>query len=489
MSEEEIFDLDFDLQSIDDDPVISQKIIEQEQITPPHEESISIQDELSSVDESVPSENIIHNEPISPLKNPFQQKENPFQQKENPFLQKNPFRTQTQVRQAAQNILGSNIFGRPKNPFTVTNPFSVQKANTNPTQQPLVNSHPTQSLVGCSLSPTQPPLINSHPTQQPLVGSSLSPTQEDLDSAIQRRVETELAKIKRKKKKKSLPDAIKNLIPEGHTVIETAAGTFVIPIYDEMSTEEQRKHRKKFKTLYKSFNISWKGKHTIDMFTDDDTLTDIDIKYQHSIRYVKQQNSFNLPKLIMIVCWGGIEIIARKMGIKADGYFVSQLQMCDVYESKMIQMGSIGGVGEDWPVWLQLVIVSAVNLILIVILNKWCKGLDTNNKTCIMRGVSQFISGNRTSLDVNEDGSFKPSSDPISSAIGMNLGGLNLTNLIGSFMGNMFGGGGDDDDEEDEEAEKPKKKRSRRKKKTGNGRKREAVPEVTVDADGIPEEI
>lgn len=441
--EEEIFDLNFDFQGVD------------ENIPEPDRELLSKKSVESETSESI-IEDVIPVVVPQNTKNPFsgyaETKTNPFvtQTRENPFTtraEKNPFITQLQTPKT--------------NPFqTRTNPFTTQ-AQAKKAAEHILGKNPFSTK-------TETPSTKS----------------EDLDTAIQKRVEAELAKIKRKKKKKNIPIGIKNLIPEGHTVIETAAGTFVVPIYEDMNTEEQRKCRKKFKTLYKSFNISWDGKHSIGMFTEDDSLTDIDIKYQHSIRYVKQQNSFNLPKLMMIVCWGGVEVLARKMGIKANGYFVSQLQMCDVYESKMIQMGNIGGVGEDWPVWLQLVIVSAVNLILMVILNKWCKGLDTNNKTCIMRGVSQFISGNRTSLDTNGDGSLKPSSDPISSAIGMNLGGINLTNIVGSFMGNMFGGG--DDDEEDQE-EKPKKKRSKRRREKRN--KSEATPAVAVDEDGIPEEI
>ena len=337
-----------------------------------------------------------------------------------------------------------------------------------------------------------PILANPFMIQTP----SLPPV-ENVEQVVSKRVEEELSKIKKKRRKRSNSvtepnkmdyktiDVTKNgaiggLIPKGMVLIETRTGNYVVPLYDKMPAEEQQRIRNSFKTLYKSLNITWKDKHEIEVATSDESLTNIDVRYQETVRYIKQQNGCNFPKLFMMFCWGAIEIIASKMGINAEGYFTAQLQLADIYESKMTQMGSISGFGEDWPVWIQLVVLSGTNLIMIILLNKFLKGYEgIVDKAEVMRGVSGFISGKTSSLAIGEDGVPKPTTDPVSNALGMNLGGLNMTNLLSTGLSSFFGSGDDDAAEK----QKPKKKKKRA------GRTRITAPKPYKDNSDMPEEV
>ncbi len=389
-------------------------------------------------------------------------------------------------------------------PRTLPNPFLREQKLQNPftvtvTKNPFISSQTTIARNPFIQEQRNPFLVNQQ-------------TAQNIEEIVKRRVAEEMAKQKpilpetpapqkeEKKHRKRKTDVtqeykvvdentvgnhIKNLIPKGHTLIETAAGNFIVPLYDKMSFEEQQRRRSTFKTQYKSFNITWEGKFELDMPEPDETLTNIDVRFQQAIRYIKQKNGCNFPKLFMIFCWGAIEVIAKKMGIAADGYFTSQLMICDVYESKMIQLGEGGGFGEDWPAWIQLVVLSGVNLILIIMLNKFLKGKEgIVSKPDILRGVSNFISGKSSTLAAGADGIPKPSDDPVSNAIGINLGGMNVTNMVTGLIGGMGSFFGGDDDEEEEE--KPKRKR-----RAGRARKekKKEAPKGDGGRGTLPDEI
>ena len=336
--------------------------------------------------------------------------------------------------------------------------------------------------------------------------------QVDIEELVNKRVAEELGKRKKRKTKnvsedmrmdykvvdsQNIGDRIRNLIPKGHTLIETACGSFVVPLYDDMTQEEQQRHRSTFKTRFKSLNVEWGGKHGLDEIeipTADETLTNIHVRYEQTIRYIKQKNGCNFPKLFMMFCWGAVEVLAGKMGIDAKDYFESQLQMSDIYESKMIQMGQMGGFGEDWPAWIQLVVLSGVNLIMLCLFNKFLKSKgDIIDRDTVLRGVSNFISGKNSTLKEGADGIPRASSDPISNALGMNLGGMNVTNIATaaiSGFSSMFGGSSDDDDE------KPRKKKSKRTQKTSRETRREPKRQnkkvkegPKSSSDDLPDEI
>lgn len=380
-----------------------------------------------------------------------------------------------------------------QNPFTVTvskNPFISSQTTT--ARNPFIQEQRNPFLVNQQAAQNIEEIVKRKVAeemakQKPILPEIIAPQKEEKKH---RKRKVDVSQEYKVVDENTVGNHIKNLIPKGHTLIETAAGNFIVPLYDKMSFEEQQRRRSTFKTQYKSFNITWEGKFELDMPEPDETLTNIDVRFQQAIRYIKQKNGCNFPKLFMIFCWGAIEVIAKKMGIAADGYFTSQLMICDVYESKMIQLGEGGGFGEDWPAWIQLVVLSGVNLILIIMLNKFLKGKEgIVSKPDILRGVSNFISGKSSTLAAGADGIPKPSDDPVSNAIGINLGGMNVTNMVTGLIGGMGSFFGGDDDEEEEE-EKPKRKR--RAGRTRKDKKKEAQKEAPKGDGGrgsIPDEI
>jgi hypothetical protein len=251
-------------------------------------------------------------------------------------------------------------------------------------------------------------------------------------------------KTKRSRHASKLEKQAKMYIPAGHQLIATKFGYYTVPMYCDMTYDEQQEKFNTFTALFRSLNHHWKDKGlTFELPKIGESLTNIDLRYQQALKYIKQQSGCNMPKLIMMACWIGIEVIAKKMGMNAEGYFMAQVNMYDVYHSKLVQMGEIGGFGEDWPAWVYLVVVSCANLAMIVGLNLYApKNID---KGQLMAGLTGFFSG-KTTTTSEVDGVIAPSADPLSDALGgMKMpGGANLTTMAGSLMGffNKAQGGG-----------------------------------------------
>jgi len=268
-----------------------------------------------------------------------------------------------------------------------------------------------------------------------------------MERRIQAEVDKRVAKMFEKKKRKKyveyIPPRQKKYVKAGHRIVETAYGNYTVPLYDDLDDEEQQQRYNTFCALFMALNHNWRDKgYEFDMPNPNETLTNIDIRYQQSVKYIKNQTGCNMPKLILLFSWAAIQYIGSKMGLQTDGYFESQILMYDMYQSKLIEMGQISGFGEDWPAWIYLVITSLVNLAAMVILNTYTgKMLSDDNKTKVMRGIAGFFSGNNTAAKIDpQTGSISPSEDPLSDALGgFNIGGLNLTNMMGSFLSRFSG--------------------------------------------------
>lgn len=412
-----------------------------------------------------------------------------------------------------QHVVG-NIF-KNKNPFVNQNPFPQQTIKKNPfiNVTPVINHNPVaqcnpfhpqrnpfqeQCVLNCN------PFTN-RPTAQQAVHSSANISNPFLSSKPQQPLVSEVPKqdsrkeSRRHKKKKTydvvdnMSDSMKAAVPDGHKLISTAYGMYTIPDYSRMTEDELQRRRASFEFLFKDLNEKWMGvdkNNNIKMPTPDETVENIDIRYQQTVRYIKQKKGFSLPRLMMLVSWIGIEIIGKKMGLPTDGYFASQIELYDIYESKFIHMGQISVIGEDWPAWLQLVFTSVMHLVILVLFNKYMTGKRAKiiNKVDAMRGLNNFLNGNTSMVVTDENGKTKMTADPISSAFGLDMGGLNVTNIVKGGISTFFGGN-DDDDEDDEEEEEPKDRRSRRKARKKREKPAVKPSSAEVDRDELPEEV
>jgi hypothetical protein len=436
------------------------------------------------------------------------------QKRLNPFegLSINPFVT-NQQQQTGQRL---------------ANPFMVKTVNApQSTITPVINRAPAPAAATVARNPflalinqqtlsTQPTATSTPPQLPPPLSKEEEEKkiEAEVKKRLAQRLDSEKNKRRRKQKSKTnldtnykvvndLDRAAKSMIPEGHILVETTRGSFIVPDYERMSLEEQQRRRNSWDLQYEDLSAQWKRK--IKMPTEEESLTNIDVRYQEIRKYIQQNNSCNFPKLFMIVCWAGIQVAAQKMGINADGYFISQLRLLDIYESKMLRMSEMKSFGEDWPWWIHAIILSGVNLIMMAALNYKLKGkASIELKQDLMRSVSQFISG-KTATPLPGSQEVQNDDDPVGNVIGTRSSGINVTNIINAGISSFFGSGDDDDDEEDEEEERASRRRRKRGSRRGGGggrssannnssskEKRKAPPKVEVkkvSRDEIPEEI
>jgi hypothetical protein len=234
-------------------------------------------------------------------------------------------------------------------------------------------------------------------------------------------------------------------VPEGHILIKTSLGHYIIPDYDKMTPDEQLIQRNTFVTRFQILNDAW-NKHDIrfDPPREGEPLSAIHIRYKQSVRYVMARSGATIWKLILLVGWFSFEFIACKFGYKASGYTESQVAIYDIYQTQMVELGEIGGFGQDWPAWAKVLVISCVNAAIFVLINTLINN-GGGASTPLMKMISNFILGHNTAVDTksNEHGVPTPvEANEMPSIGGINLGsvlggggggGFNLSSILGSF--------------------------------------------------------
>lgn len=233
------------------------------------------------------------------------------------------------------------------------------------------------------------------------------------------------------------------VVPEGHRLIDTEYGSYVVPKYEEWDAEAQQRCRATFELRFDILNQTWNG-HGIRFVAPkpEETLTNIHVRYKQSVRYVMARSGVTMWKLILVGCWAAFEAVCCRMGLKASGYTESQLRVYEIYNSQLVELGEISGFGEDWPAWLKLLVISVVNAVIFIAANSLINGAG-GASTSLMKLVSQFIMGSNPMVNVSEeDGVPRPADNPLG---GLKMGGFDLggmfSMLTGAMGGNRGGGG------------------------------------------------
>lgn len=198
-----------------------------------------------------------------------------------------------------------------------------------------------------------------------------------------------------KRSRRSRKDKKSERIPRGHVLVVTDYGDFIIPDYDNMSQVEKDRERETLVARFRVLNDSYKRIKFADPREDED-LTNLKVRYMQSVGYVKKSNGTDITKMIMVASWALIQYLANKFDLDAEDYFVCQLQMYDVYETKMVELGEVHGIGEDWPAWVQIGVISAINLIIVVMMNSYMKN-SSIKKVDAMRMISTMINNKGSS--------------------------------------------------------------------------------------------
>ena len=237
----------------------------------------------------------------------------------------------------------------------------------------------------------------------------------------------------------------KRKIPDGMILVSTCYGEFIIPNYSSFTPEQTKQEKHAWEMRFWSLNDTYKKDgFTIAMPSDTESLTDMAVRYESYVHYIKQNNGCDIYKLLISAAWMIIEIVAKRIGYKAHGYFESQMQQFDIYQNKLVKMGRVGSIGEEWSPMTQIAVMSGINLIIIILLNKTFKGnseVNNEKRLKMMRYVAQFIGGKGEKTD--------PIGDELTKA-GLDTG-LDLTNVITTGL-DLFGG-----------EEEPKKKKKEEK--------------------------
>lgn len=221
-------------------------------------------------------------------------------------------------------------------------------------------------------------------------------------------------------------------VPENHCFIETQYGSFIVPIYEEMPAEDQRRHRDTFKLRFQLLNETWRRyKITFDLPREDETLVNIHVRFKQAVRYISARSGADMYKVLLVLGWFTLEVAAIKIGLKAAGFTASQLRLYDIYHTSLIEMGELSGFGEGWSPWIKILVVSAVNACFFVFLSTFLGG-NSEAIDPVMKLFGQFIVGQNTNIttDNNDLGVPEPSAGGISG-----MGGLE--GMLGGLGGNL----------------------------------------------------
>ena len=261
-------------------------------------------------------------------------------------------------------------------------------------------------------------------------------------------------------------------------VVTTPIGQFEIPNYNLMTHIEIARERSSYETKFKQINEDWKHLGvSFKIPTRDEDIGNIAIRYQETEKHLSTKTGSDFWFIILCVGWAlGAKVMAYYQ-MPVDGYVESQVANYKMYQSQLIRMGTTSGFGTEWSPWMQVLITSCANLVLMVILSKLAPGAKSCAPT-IMREISGVITGNNT-VETSETGTPLPNTGGMMSALTSALGGGGdeggggggMMSAISGLMG-MFGGGGG--------GTKKKKKRSK-KAKIESAEKRRAPSEISFD--------
>lgn len=215
------------------------------------------------------------------------------------------------------------------------------------------------------------------------------------------------------------------VIPEGHILVKTDYGMYVVPKYDQMPVEEQRTHWNTFDLRFQLLNQSW-GHYGMKFERPQpgETLTNVHVRYKQTVKYIMARSGADMYKLILLLCWLAIEVVCCKMKLCASGYTQSQLRMYEIYHTSLIEMGETSGFGEGWAPWVKILVISLVNGVAFVLISTFLGQGNPVITDGIMTLLSQFIMGNNATVTTNNElGVPQPTEGGVVGALAGMMGG------------------------------------------------------------------
>ncbi len=242
----------------------------------------------------------------------------------------------------------------------------------------------------------------------------------------------------------NVPPGVK--VPKDHVYVETDYGSYIIPRYDDMTPEEQIKRRSTLNLQFEILRDSWKHYGIkFDMPGPDETLPNMAIRYKQYVRYIMAKSGADLYKLLLVLFWLAIEFVCVKIGLKASGYTMMQLELYDLYHTMLIEMGEAQGFGEGWAPWIRILVISVVTAVAFILLNVLI-GNGSNQSGAFTRLLAQFVTGNISNVTTANNDLEVPQPDPtgglgsLGSALGAGgLGGIDISTVLAK-LGTMMSG-------------------------------------------------
>ncbi len=216
-----------------------------------------------------------------------------------------------------------------------------------------------------------------------------------------------------------------------------------IPKYSEMSLEEQKKCREKFKAQYLILKDSWKSQDVIEI-TDTMPLEEIHEKYEYYVKNIHVSQSTDKYKVYMVIMWLFIEYGCVQIGLNVSGYTMSQMKSMSKYERLLIELGEknykyapMGDINSEWPVEFNIVFMALANAAIFIIIKMLCEKINIGDgmANTIIETMSSYLSGaqpqpgNVLFGGTHKDISDIPQNNPMAN--------LDLPSII-SGLGNMF---------------------------------------------------
>lgn len=237
-----------------------------------------------------------------------------------------------------------------------------------------------------------------------------------------------------------------NEVPDDHVLIKTSYGYYIVPKYDEMSADQQQIHRETFVAKFRMLNDAWKGmKITFDLPKPEESLAALHVRYKQAVKYVNARSGASIFRIFLILGWLAFEFIAIHLNIPAHGYTKSQMAMYDLYQTQMIELGEIGGFGQDWHPITKVAVLSLINAALFIVVAYFFGNGNNVVTTELMRMASGFVLGQNVKTDTNSLGVPTPVEQPNVANMAGSMGGLGGLGGIGDMLGNLMGGAGGGD--------------------------------------------
>jgi hypothetical protein len=187
-------------------------------------------------------------------------------------------------------------------------------------------------------------------------------------------------------------------VPKGSQLVKAGERFYVVKKYHKMSLEDQKLEYTDMELSFRNLNRSWnrQGIH-FPLPDPKENLVNIQIRLQQYRRFAISRMGSDSYKLMLIFGWVITETVLCYLGIPAQHYTETQIELFDLYQNRLIEMGELqGGFGQDWSPMTWILVMSAVNAAVLIGLNKMCEGKGAQ---IAMRSVTSLITGNKVAVD------------------------------------------------------------------------------------------